>query len=478
MVTYTPGHMQAVTAALRAASRGISGFPLACFHRGPTYTRGVSGRSGVCLLCLCAVGGLLSFSASASGAGDQPQIAVFSRTGDCSGFILETLTGVVTGCRTVPSNNQGGVWSAAADGSMVGNGENGPGSAAPVTLIRPDGQVVVLDPNPYDFQPFISPDGSKVVFARLVPQTYQGGAWPSNLFVVNTDGSGLKQVASGGGSQLDEPTFSPDGSTIAYKCQPTFTNTTTVLNKGCGPLPDGSSREYATLLMNSDGSDKRVILLDQGTQSLSWSADGKWIATESVAPCTCSDGSPTNTEVFVYHTDGSDLFNGGDPSQNLNPDPSRQVTHETEKGGDALMPQFLGGSSSQLVYYRAVDDSGADAGYDYMINVDGTNRHELSLSPDGAQYGLIIPAATGGGPPPFVNVMRVPVPSVRALSYHAAKQRLQNARLRVGQIHRRYSSRIPRNHVLRQYPHGGGYAHRTTRQIPRVKLILSRGPRR
>jgi hypothetical protein len=359
---------------------------------------------------------------------------------------------------------------------MVGNGQNGPGSAAPVTLVRPDGQVVVLDSNPYDFNPSISSDGSKVVFARLVPENDQGGVWPSNLFVVNADGSGLKQVASGGGSQFSEPTFSPDGSTIAYKCQPA-TGTAGLLGAACGPLPDGSTRAYATLLMNADGSDKRVILLDQGTQSLSWSADGKWIATESVTPCTCSDGNLQTTEVFVYHTDGSDLFNGGDPSQGLNPDPTRQVTHETD-GWGGLLPQFLAGSSSQLVYYRPVDDSGADAGYDYMINIDGTDRQELSLSPEGAQYGLIIPAATGAGPPPFVNVMRVPVPSVHSLSYRSAKQRLQAAHLRVGKVHHSYSSRTPRNHVLRQYPHGGRYAHRTTRQGPRVTLTLSRGPRK
>jgi beta-lactam-binding protein with PASTA domain len=81
------------------------------------------------------------------------------------------------------------------------------------------------------------------------------------------------------------------------------------------------------------------------------------------------------------------------------------------------------------------------------------------------------------GPPPFVNVMRVPVPSVHALSYRAAKQRLHGAHLRVGRVSHRYSSRTPRNHVLGQYPRGGGYAHRTTRQGPSVKLILSRGPR-
>jgi PASTA domain-containing protein/WD40 repeat protein len=431
-------------------------------------------RSGVFALCLGALVALVSFSASTSGAEEQPQIVAFSQTGDCSGFLLETLTGVVTGCRTVPFENQGGVWSVAADGSMVGNGQNGPGSSAPVTLVRPDGQVVVLDSNPNDFNPSISPDGSKVAFARLVPQDYQG-AWPSNIFVMNTDGSGLKQIASGGDSQLDVPTFSPDGSTIAYACQPTFAMGQPGASTGCGPLPDGSRREFATLLVNADGSDTRVILLNQSTQSLSWSADGKWIATESVAPCTCSDGSQFSTEVFMYHTDGSDLFSGGNPSQNINPEPSNEVTHDDTA---AMTPQFTAGSSSQLIYYKPVDDSGDFWGHDYMINVDGTDRHELSLSPEGAQYGLIIPAATGGGPPPFVNVMRVPVPSVHSLGYKAAKERLRSAHLRVGRTTHRYSSRIPRNHVIGQKPRGGGYAHRTTRQAPPVKLILSRGPRK
>jgi hypothetical protein len=225
--------------------------------------------------------------------------------------------------------------------------------------------------------------------------------------------------------------------------------------------------------MNADGSDKRVILLNQATQSLSWSADGKWIATESVAPCSCADGGTASTQIFIYHTDGSDLFNGGDPGQNVNPDPSREVTHETDYSVSGFA-QFLAGSSSQLVYYSDADCV-SDFGCTYMINIDGTNRHELTLSDEGAQNGLIIPAPNGAGPPPFVNMMRVPVPAVHSLSYRAAKQRLHNAHLRVGKIRRRYSSRTPRNHVLGQYPHGGRYAHRTTRQAPHVDLTLSRG---
>lgn len=425
-------------------------------------------RSGLFLLCLCTLGSLASFSAVASGAGDPPQIAVFSQSGTCAGFILETLTGEVTDCRV---GTEGGWFAVGADGSIVNDEGNNMG---PVTLIRPDGEVTVVDSNPNDFDPSLSPDGSKVVFARYKPQKYQG-AWPSNLFVVNTDGSGLKQVASGGSSQLSVPTFSPDGSTIAYSCEPAFAAGEGGVSEGCGPLPDGSFREFATLLVNDDGSDRRVILLNQATQSLSWSADGKWIATESVGPCTCSDGESAATQVFVYHTDGSDLFNGGVPSQGVYPDPSLEVTHLTDQSV-AGFAQFLAGSSSQLVYYSDGDCAG-NFGCTYMINIDGTNRHELFLSDEGAQNGQIIPASTGAGPPPFVNMMRVRVPSVRSLSYRAAKHRLHGAHLRVGKILRRYSSRTPRNRVLGQYPRAGGFAHRTSRQAPGVKLTISRGPR-
>lgn len=317
-------------------------------------------RSRAFLLLLCALGALVFFSTAAPGAGDQPQILAWSNSGLCGGLIAETLTGVVTGCQVVPPDLRGGRWSVAADGSMVGNGQGSGPSAAPVTLVRPDGQVVVLDSNPNDYDASLSPDGSKVVFARSIPQDYQGG-WPSDLYVINTDGSGLEKVASGGDSQLDVPTFSPDGSTIAYACAPTYVSGQGGASEGCGPLPDGSTREFATLLVNADGSDRRVILLNEATQDLSWSADGKWIATESIGACTCTDGSgPVNTEIFRYHTDGSDLFSSGDPADNIPADPANQVTHEEDAWG-ADEPQFLAGSSSQLVYYRAVGGNGAEA---------------------------------------------------------------------------------------------------------------------
>lgn len=422
-------------------------------------------RAAAVLLALGVTVVAASLSTNASGAGDQAQIAVFSYDGSCSGFLLETLSGAVTGCRTIPADVQGGNWSIAADGSMVGGGAGGVAGGPPVTLVRPNDSHLVLDSNVNDFAPAISPDGSKVAFARAEPGNGQHG--PSDIWIMNSDGTGLKEIAQGNGSSLRAPTFSPDGKTIAYSCQPGSGG------QGCGPLPDGSFRPFGTLLMSTDGSNKRLILINQYTEDLSWSADGTEIATESVAPCACAN-TPDNTEIFVYHTDGSDLFNGGDQTQNLYPVPSLKVTHEKDVYG-AMEPQFLAGSSDQLVYYRAVDDNGGDWGYDYSINVDGSGRQELSLSNEGADYGLIIPAATGGGPPASVNVMHVKVPAVAKLKIAAAKLKIQSVGLTVGTIKGVYSA-LPKNTVLSQSPAGGTYAHRVRRKGPPVSLTLSLGP--
>jgi hypothetical protein len=424
----------------------------------------VTGRSRVGLLGLSLILALAFLSAAASGDGDQSLIVTGSVSPDCAGYLVETLTGQVTGCRVIPPGWHGTVFAVAANGSMVGSGWPAGGATASVTLLRPDGQLVVLDSSDYDFDATISPDGSKVAFGRYEPP-YNPIDGPTDIFVVNSDGSGLKEVASGDGiNQLTLPTFSPDGRTIAYYCAPAL-GVSAPGNKGCGPLADGSYGYQVVFLMNADGSDKRAILLS-GALSLSWSPDGQWITTEGDAPCTCANGYTANSQVFVYHTDGSDLFNADDRN--------RVVTHETDSIG-AILPQFSA-DGTQLLYMKPLDDSGAQGNFTYVINRDGSNRHEIPMSPEGGSWGQVI-ETIGQGPPPTINAMRIPVPGVRTLSYKAAKHRLQRAHLRVGKIRRRYSGRTPPNHVLGQWPRAGAYADRKTKQGPPVNLTLSLGPR-
>jgi hypothetical protein len=428
-----------------------------------TYAFDVSSR--LCWMALGLVAAvLLVVVPTASSAGDQGQIVVWSYSADCSGYLVETFGGAVTGCRPVPSESGQGVYSVSADGSIVGFGEQGQGDTGPVVLLRSDGQRVVLDSSPYDFDAAISPDGSKVVFGRYEPP-YNPIDGATDLFVINSDGSDLKQVASGNGiNVLRVPTFSPDGSAIAYACDPSLAVPDWQDTNACGPLPDGTSRIQAVILMKADGSDKRAILIG-GVNSLSWSPDGKWIATDGSAPCTCPGGNTVNSQVYVYHTDGSDLFNRDDRN--------RRVTHETDIPG-AVLPQFSA-DGTQIVYLRTIDDHGSQGNFAFIVNRDGTDRHELNLSPEGNLWGEVVPASKGEGPPPPVNAMRLTVPAVQKLSYHAAKRRLQRAHLRVGEIRRTFSARIRPGHVIAQFPRAGAHAHRSHKQGPRVNLVLSRG---
>ncbi|RLD10090.1 MAG: hypothetical protein DRI44_06920, partial [Chlamydiae bacterium] len=100
--------------------------------------------------------------------------------------------------------------------------------------------------------PEISPDGTKIVFSRMVVDDYQ-------LFTMNIDGTGEQQITSYSSSSLD-PSWSPDGSKIVYVH---------------GELNDYKQVE----IINSDGSG-RVSKTSwfRKAYAPSWSPDGTVIA--------------------------------------------------------------------------------------------------------------------------------------------------------------------------------------------------------
>jgi hypothetical protein len=419
----------------------------------------------------------LALSASARGGGNEAEVVSWNPVSSCLGFVFQRLSGAITGCVPVAGGvfpTPGGVfpvgYSAASDGSIVFSDANqvfaGGGDGGPVWLLGPTGSALEVDSSPYDYEPSISYDGSKVTFARFEPATLS-----SDIYVVNADGSDLKLVASGQGvNTLNTPEFSPDGGSIAYDCRPVNPGPTA---DDCGPLMDGTSRYSGVMLMNADGADKRLILIGAGSDtdpvdSLSWSPDGKWL---TMAGCIeKNEGttvSPCYTEqIFAYRTDGSDLFN--------NLDPSRQITQLAPLAGP-YHPQFSP-DGAQILFGLSVDDKGNQGNFPYLVNVAGSDQHELSLA--ASSIWMFIPPPTGEGPPPTVNATRLTVPAVRKLSFRAAAQRLRAAHLRVGKVRHRFSARIRRNRVIAQFPKAGAHAHRTTKQGPSVKLILSRGPRK
>ena len=403
-------------------------------------------------------GALLLASATAAGAGGAVGVVVASRgTAGCTGFVVESLSAVMSRC--IPFDP--GAW--AAPPTAVASDESvafdyGPDplmeGGLPVWLVHPSGSALELDTTQGDNEVSISADSSKLAFLRTPWNTDT-----RDIYTVNADGSGLRLVASGTVDSLDAPAISPDGRSIAYWCLPNPPP-----SRGCGPLPDGSYRQSGLMLMNADGTDKRMIVIGpthvpvgplewSPGWPLSWSPNGQWLTTQGLTPS-------ETTQLFAYRTDGSDLFHYLDPR--------RQVTHLSR--AVSVFGEFCG-SSSQILY---VSD---DSRYAYLIDRDGSNRQRTALNEWQTGEPVCVPPAKGGGPPPIVNVMRVTVPAVRTLSYAAARQRLRRAGFHVGTFKRAYSDRIQRGHVIAQYPHAGAHAHRTNKDGPPVKLILSRGPR-
>lgn len=419
-------------------------------------------------------GVLLVASAAGAGGGQVEVVVASSGAQGCTGFLVESLSGAIAGC--VPF--AGGTYQpggAAADGSVtfIEPYPDGTGTTelTRTVLVHPNGHAVDLYAPPgYDqvAAASISADGSKVASLRL-----GDSGNPTSIYVVNADGSGLRLVAPWNGAYLSAPAISPEGNSIAYWCvSPTPPDPTYSPHSPpkCGPLPDGSYRHAGLMLMNADGSNKRMIVIAPrfvaddaaAVGSLSWSPNGRWLTVDGLAPCRF-EPLGCNQQVFAYRTDGSDLFNYTSPS--------RQVTHQNTGTGPAApaAPQFCG-SSSQILY-----ESGSHA---YLINRDGTHRRRMALvETTQPLYPVCVPSLGGEGPPPTVNVMRVTVPGVRTLSYIAARERLRRASFHVGTVRYAFSAQIRRDHVIAQYPRAGAHAHRSTKQGPAVKVVISRGPR-
>ncbi len=217
---------------------------------------------------------------------------------ECQGYLVETAVDAFTIC--IPGHGRTGFYSstsidaASNDAVVYSDLSAGPGGAdGPIWLSRPNAAPLELDSNVNDFEPTISADGSLVTFARDAPADGQlsGG---SDIYTIHSDGSDLTLVASGTGANhmdLTNPTLSPDGSSIAYLCG-SITTSYTDTSKHCGPMFDGKFALGGLMLMNADGSDRRMIV-NQGGDNLSWSPDGRWIATVGACPAVNRRSSST-----------------------------------------------------------------------------------------------------------------------------------------------------------------------------------------
>jgi dipeptidyl aminopeptidase/acylaminoacyl peptidase len=235
------------------------------------------------------------------------------------------------------------------------------------------GSTRLLTTDPSDADPQISADGHTVVFSREVATGLPFPMETANgLFVINLDGSGLRQLTAGGPSGENdlEPAFYPSGQSVVFDRstgstgegdlysirldgsglrQLTFGATReqgpTVSPNGrqiafaCGPA-DGNARIEDVCSIRPDGSRRRLLShgLKQGAEPFDpdFSPDGRLIAF-TLGPGTAAD-------VFTMRADGSHLG----ALTNRAPNGRRKFPRKT----GYAMPAFAPGGGSLLAVAR------------------------------------------------------------------------------------------------------------------------------
>lgn len=122
-----------------------------------------------------------------------------------------------------------------------------------------DARAVASSPDS-DRSPFFSPDGTQLCF-----HSYRSGG--ANIFVVNIDGSALRQITQGGHPFFAyNAVWSPDGRQFAYLSEQD---------------DDGTVDIYT---MDSDGNNQQLLLPNVGHSVVFWSPDGQQIAFNADRP--------------------------------------------------------------------------------------------------------------------------------------------------------------------------------------------------
>ena len=271
-----------------------------------------------------------------------------------------------------------------------------------IRLVRLDGtglHALAPDvPGQYQLHPDWSPDGRRLVFAEV-------GFVATDLWLIDADGGNAKHIVdcTTGCSLADEPSFSPDGTMIAFHRQATvdgrFVSTLELYD-----LASGTTR----VVLNA--ADDRVFFAPR------WAPDGHRIVVENVRrkpggtaddivagqlaivdtsaahakaqPITGPDYWPGNPEwspdgatiVFFRPEEGGN-FDGPTDLWTIHPDGSgvARLTHMAKDGGQAIHPAWAP-DGKRIVFVSSPKDSGR---VDIVtIAADGSDQQPVAAGGD------------------------------------------------------------------------------------------------
>jgi len=212
-------------------------------------------------------------------------------------------------------------------------------------------------------EPRFSPDGQRIAFVRAIRTATDTRVGSSALWVMNADGSGPRQLATGG--QITAPAWSPDGRSILFGRQVT----------GLGTSLKTFLPVVELWVVGSDGSGLRRLTGHADDGQALWSPDGTRIAFGRVGLALGRGGGGLGTGldgfltlgVYVIGADGSGLRRLADRSTSpvFSPDGTRiAFVSLRDRNGQSC-------GEDECIYNGEI----------YVMNSNGTGQRRLTHNP-------------------------------------------------------------------------------------------------